>query len=93
VEQEGRVIQVLCDKCKNDCGLIAYDLTVGVIHNPCPVNIFDTGNLKITCDNTKIRMVVCQHCYRSLGFPNIHKAVREKKLTWRDTKKDGAEDD
>lgn len=78
------MIQVICDKCGKDCGLIAYDLTVGVIHNPCPVHIFDTGDLKITCDHTKMRMIVCQDCYRSLGMPNIHKAVREKKLTWRE---------
>ena len=52
-------------------------------------NILDTGDLKITCDNSKIRTVVCQGCYRSLGLPNIYKAVREKKLTWRDAKEDG----
>ena len=85
------MIQVNCDKCGENCGLIAYDFNVGVIHNPCPVHIFDGGDLKITCDNTKIRMVLCQNCYRSFGFPNIHKAVREKKLTWRDTEKGGAD--
>jgi hypothetical protein len=78
------MIKVLCDKCEKDCGLIAYDLTVGMIHNPCPVHIFDVGELKITCDKSKIRMVLCQECYRSLGFPSMHKAVREKELTWRD---------
>lgn len=84
-----QVIHVVCDKCKKDCGLVAYDLIVGIIHNPCPTNMFDTGDLKATCDRTKIRMVVCQDCYRSIGLPNIYKAVRERKLTWRDAKKDG----
>ena len=81
------MIKVICDKCGENCGLIGYALKVEVIHNPCPVHIFDVGDLKITCDNTKMRMVVCQNCYRSFGFPNIHKTVREKKLTWRDPAK------
>ena len=79
-----RMIKVFCDKCEKDCGLNAYALTVEIINNPCPVHIFDVGDLKITCDHTKMRMIVCQDCYRSLGMPNIHKAVREKKLTWRE---------
>ena len=78
------MIKVFCDKCGKDCGLNAYALTVEIINNPCPVHIFDVGDLKITCDHTKMRMIVCQDCYRSLGMPNIHKAVREKKLTWRE---------
>jgi hypothetical protein len=83
------MIKVYCDKCGTDCGLIAYDLTVGIINNPCPVHLLDVGDLKITCDNTKIRMVICQNCYRSLGLPNVYKAAGEKKLTWRDTPKEG----
>ena len=81
------MIKVFCDKCGIDCDNIAYDLTVGIIHNPCPMHIFDAGDLKITCDNTKIRMTVCQKCYRSLGMPNIYKTVTDKKLTWREPKK------
>lgn len=80
------MIQVVCDKCGKDCGLNAFVFTVEVINNPCPVHIFDEGTLKITCDGTKIRMITCQDCYRGFGFPNIHKTIREKKLTWRDTK-------
>ena len=83
------MIKVICDKCDADCGLVGYALTVEVIHNPCPVHIFDVGDLKITCDNTKLRMVLCQDCYRSLGLPNVHKAVRDKKLAWRDKPKEG----
>ena len=77
------MIKVVCDKCGQDCGLNGFALTVEIINNPCPVHILDVGDLKITCDHTKVRMIVCQGCYRSFGFPNIHKAVREKKLTWR----------
>lgn len=86
------MIQIICDKCREDCNLIAYDLTIGIIHNPCPTHIFDAGDAKMTCDHTKIRMVLCQNCYRSFGFPNIYKAAREKRLTWRDVKQGGAED-
>lgn len=82
------MIHIECDKCGKDCGLNAFAFTVEVINNPCPVHIFDTGDLQITCDHTKMRMIVCQDCYRSFGFPNIHKAVREKKLTWREPKED-----
>lgn len=86
------MIKVLCDKCGKDCGLVAYDFLIGIIENPCPTYIHDVGSLKITANNMKLRFVVCQGCYRSFGFPNIHKAKRDGKLTWRDMKDEGFED-
>ena len=87
------MIKVFCDKCGCDCDLIAYPITVEVIHNPCPVHPLDVGKLQITCDNASMRFILCQKCYRKFGFPNIHKTVRTKRLDWRDVhdEEDGAE--
>lgn len=79
------MVKVFCDKCGKDCDLISYVITVEVIHNPCPVNPLDTGGkIQLTCDHSSMRFCLCQECYRGLGFPNIHKTVRTKKLDWRD---------
>lgn len=78
------MVKVFCDKCEKDCDLIGYVIAVEVIHNPCPVRPTDMGPIKLTCDNSRMRMVLCQKCYRALGFPNIYKTARTGKLDWRD---------
>lgn len=79
------MIKVICDKCGADCDLNAYVLTVEVIHNPSPSYPLDRGRLKITDDGSYMRMCLCQKCYRKLGFPNIYKVIRTKKLDWTET--------
>jgi len=83
------MLQVICDKCGNDCGPNAYCITVDVIHNPKPANIKDTyGKPSITDDTASIRFCVCQDCFRRLGMPNIYKVLRKGCITeedWRDT--------
>lgn len=80
------MIQVICDKCHKDCDLNAYVITVNVIHNPCPVHFLDArSDIKLTDDNTAIRMCLCQECYRKLGFPNIYTVTRKEVLEWRES--------
>lgn len=79
------MVKVFCDKCGVDCELSAYVLTVEVIHNPSPVYPLDKGQLKITDDNSQMKMCLCQNCYRKLGFPNIYTVNRTGKLDWRET--------
>ena len=82
------MVRVFCDKCGRDSDLVAYDILVRVIHNPVPHSIFDTSDPKMTTDNDKMRMVLCQKCYSKLGFPNIYKVQRTKKLEFRDCESD-----
>lgn len=76
------MIKVICDKCGKDCGLNAMVLTIQVIHNPSPVFVLDRCDLKITDDNSFMKMCLCQECYEKLHFPNIYKVQRTKKLEW-----------
>lgn len=78
------MIKMICDKCGNDCHLIGYDILIRVLHNPEPVSMTDTGYPSITDDNTSIRMVLCQDCYKKLGLPNPYTALRDKSLIFRD---------
>lgn len=66
------MIQIICDKCKNPCGLNAYVISVDVIHNPNPTNYMDRGNIHLTDDNAHMRFCLCQECYGKLNFPNIY---------------------
>lgn len=86
------MVKVFCDKCGVDCDLVSYVVSIEVIHNPCPVNIFDRGELKLTCDKSFLRMCLCQKCYRGLGLPNLYTSARDKKLSWRDELKAGGDD-
>lgn len=64
------MIKIICDKCKNDCDLNAFVITVNVIHNPNPVRYSDSGDIKLTDDNTHKRFVVCSDCYHKMQMPN-----------------------
>lgn len=74
------MIEVICDRCKKNCGLNAYDVSIGVIHNPCPHHSYDLGDLRITDDNTHMRLILCQDCFDALGFPNIYVVHRTHKI-------------
>lgn len=74
------MIQVICDKCKRDCDAVAYTMKVEVIHNPVPRNPLDRGDLRITDDNSFIRMILCQKCYGDLGLPNIYEVQSTGRL-------------
>lgn len=78
------MIKIICDKCGVDCGRVAYEIRVSAIHNPTPLYARDTGDLKITDDNSRFRFVVCQNCYRKMGFPNIYKVCETGELCFRD---------
>lgn len=69
------MIQILCDKCKKSCGLNAYVISINVIHNPNPTNYKDTGDVRLTDDNTYVRFCLCQECYANLRLPNIYRLV------------------
>lgn len=78
------MIKIICDKCDVDCGRVAYEIRVSAIHNPTPIYARDTGDLKITDDNSRFRFIVCQDCYRKMGFPNIYKVCETGELVFRD---------
>ena len=80
------MIQIICDKCGKDCERNAYEIRVNAIHNPAPLYVFDTGDLKITDDKSSYRFILCQNCYREMGFPNIYKVYETKELQFRDNK-------
>lgn len=77
------MIQVICDKCGNDCERVAYEIRVSSIHNPTPLYALDVGDLKITDERKSYRFVLCQKCYRKMGFPNYYKVIEEKGLDFR----------
>lgn len=78
------MLKIICDKCGKDCGLIAYDLLVRILHNPEPVSIKDTGAPHITSDNSSIRMTFCENCYKEMGMPNIYKTLKAESLKFKD---------
>lgn len=84
------MIKVICDKCKRDCDLNAYVLSVEVIHNPVPHNPLSRAEIKLTDDNAFMRMVLCQDCYGKLPFPNIYTVQRTKELDF-ENKQEAAE--
>ena len=79
------MIRVICDKCAADCGLTAYEIRVAAIHNPTPVHMLDGGELKITTEKVPYRFILCQHCYKTMGFPNYYEDVRERMLRFLDS--------
>lgn len=78
------MIKIICDKCGQDCGLNAFLLTIETVNNPGPTHPFDSSELQITCDNRKVKAMLCQKCYRAHGLPNVHSCYRNKELVWRD---------
>lgn len=77
------MIKVICDRCENDCESNAYEIRVAPIHNPTPLYAFDRGDLKITDTIENFRFIVCQTCYKAMGFPNYFSVIRTKKLVFR----------
>lgn len=86
------MIKVICDRCKCNCELQAYDILVRVISNPSPHHCLDTDDLRITDDYSRMRMVVCQKCYNELNLPNIHTVNRTKELNFDTNNYDNEED-
>lgn len=78
------MVKLLCDKCGADCDLVGFDVRVNVLHNSTPHSIFEFGEPKITDDNTHIRFLLCQKCYREMGLPNIYMAQEAKRIVWRE---------
>ena len=66
------MVKLICDKCGKDCDLCAYDITIASLHNPVPHHRSDIGLAQISCDNTRVRFVLCQECYAEHGLPNIY---------------------
>lgn len=87
------MIQVICDKCGKDCDRVAYEIRVSSIHNPTPLYALDVGDLKITDERKSYRFVLCQGCYRKMGFPNYYKATEGSALVFRDEDGRDAEED
>lgn len=77
------MIEVICDKCKTDCERVAYEIRVSSIHNPTPLYALDVGDLKITDERKSYRFILCQKCYRKMGFPNYYKVIEENCLDFR----------
>ena len=84
------MIEVICDKCKKNCGLNAYAIKVELIHNPAPTHPLDGSDIKLTDDTAIMRMILCQECFGKMGMPNIYTVQRTKKL---DFKSEAAEND
>lgn len=78
------MMKIICDKCGQDCGLNAYDILIGALHNPVPTSIKDTERPTATTDSTHIRFTLCQDCYESLGLPNIYACASSGNITFRD---------
>lgn len=82
------MVRMFCDKCGVDCDAVAFDVVVTGIENPTPLHLFDLGEPRLSSTHNRYRFLLCQKCYRKMGFPNIFKVVENKKLEWRD-KDDG----
>ena len=78
------MIKIFCDRCGSDCDLVGYDVRINSIHNPTPHSIFEFGEPKLSDDNTHLRFILCQDCYRLMSLPNIYMAKEAKKIVWRD---------
>lgn len=78
------MIKLICDRCGEDCGLNGYDVLVNVLHNPVPTSMNDVGDPQITDDTTSLRMLLCQHCYKELGLPNVYTASMKGTVTFRE---------
>ena len=78
------MIQVICDKCGADCDRNAYEIRVSAIHNPTPLYALDIGDLKITDERKHYRFILCQMCYRKMGFPNYYIVTEDNSLVFRD---------
>ena len=78
------MLKMICDKCGDDCGRNAFDIRVNLLENPTPIYITDIGDPKISSTNLHYRVLLCQHCYRKMGFPNIFQVVEDKEFVWRD---------
>lgn len=78
------MVEVFCDKCKQNCGLNAYVVSVEVIHNPVPVDPLTRSGIKLTDDNSFMRMVLCQECFHKMGMPNIYTVQRTGNLNFED---------
>lgn len=78
------MIKIFCDRCGADCDLVGYDVRVSALHNPTPHSIFEMGEPKLSDDQTHIRFVLCQKCYKNFGLPNIYMAKEAKKVVWRE---------
>lgn len=78
------MLKMICDCCGEDAKLCGYDVRVDLLHNPQPKGHFSTSiDPTITCDPKKMRFLLCEHCYRKMGFPNIYEANETKELTFR----------
>ncbi len=77
------MLKVLCDKCGKDCDKTAFELRVGVIHNPIPLDYSDEGDMRLTDTPDTIRFILCQDCYKAAGMPSVYKTTQEKKITFR----------
>lgn len=80
------MIQIICDKCGINCDRVGMEIRVSVIENPTPLHALDIGDLKITSDHSKYRFVLCQKCFREMGFPNPYKVCGTGELKFRDDK-------
>lgn len=80
------MIKIICDKCGADCECMGYDVLVRVIHNPVPLRVTDTGSPTLTCDDDKMRMILCQKCFHSMGMPNIYKVTQTGKLEFEEVR-------
>lgn len=78
------MVRLFCDKCGKDCDLNAMDIRVGVIHNPVPHHHQDLGEPHLTDDTTRCRFLLCQDCYREMGFPNPYTVKHKNKIIFRD---------
>ena len=86
------MLEIKCDNCNKNCGLVSYRVIVEALHNPTPHSVTDTGPLALTHDHTSINFILCQDCYRAFGLPNIYKAHKENKVTFREDISDGREE-
>ena len=77
------MIQIICDKCGSNCDRVGFEIRVSSIHNPTPLYATDFGDLKITDEKKSYRFILCQKCYREMGFPNYYKVVDDNKLEFR----------
>lgn len=79
------MLKVICDYCGEECDRNAFDIRVGILHNPVPMYMNDSGEATITDDNTRIRFVLCQKCYREkFKLPNIYMCSEKNRIVWQD---------
>ena len=72
------MVKIICDKCGKECDHNAFDVFVNFLHDYIPTHCKETVKANIGDENTHIRFILCQDCYKKFGLPNPY----SKEIKW-----------